>query len=175
MCLAASPYWTAGVQPSLPEAGNTGVRVWGLMGPLGGRGGGSFAHSALIMRAKSEEQVETRLERARDWGQEEGQVLKDKLVAQIGRVPWRHVYGCWWLCLGLGAGEEGEETSVSGGRGCRSKQGEAEPAQVSSPTRPSRTINKSPCEDLGCLPACLRWAGIPNCSAWCCQLRACLN
>ena len=60
MCLAASPYWTAGVQPSLPEAGNTGVRVWGLMGLLGGRGGGSFAHSALIMRAKSEEQVETR-------------------------------------------------------------------------------------------------------------------
>lgn len=92
LCLAAPPYWTAGVQPSLPEAGNTGVQVWGLMGPLGGRGGDSFAHSALIMRAKPEEQVETRLERARGWGQEEGQVLKDKLVAQIGRIPWRCVY-----------------------------------------------------------------------------------
>ena len=60
--------------------------MWGLMGPLRGRGGGSFAHSALIMRAKPEEHVETRLERARGWGQEEGQVLKDKLVAQIGRI-----------------------------------------------------------------------------------------
>lgn len=51
------------------------------MGISWGQGGGSFAHFALIMRAKPEEQVETRLERARGWGQEEGQVLKDKLVA----------------------------------------------------------------------------------------------
>ena len=90
LCLAEPPYWTAGVQPSLPEAGNVGVRVWGLMGPLRAA---VVAHSALIMRAKPEEHVETRLERARGSGQEEGQVLKDKLGTQIGRIPWRCVYG----------------------------------------------------------------------------------
>ena len=103
------------------------------------------------MRAKPEEQVETRLDIAsQGGGQEEGQAVKDKLVAH--RVPPE---SCIPVTValrgGLRAGAEGEETAGSGSGGCRSKQQEAEPAYCFIRPAP-RTINKSPCEALGCLP-----------------------
>ena len=45
LCLAAPPYWTAGVQPSLPEAGNTGTG--------GGLGWGQFCPFCLNNESKA--------------------------------------------------------------------------------------------------------------------------
>lgn len=95
----------------------------------------SFA-GCVLMRSKPEEQVDAGRaiapgEREPDApaGREEGESLKDKLVAQESRVLRR---GCVLVTMALPrllrAGERGEEMTPSGGWGPRSKQEEAEPA-----------------------------------------------
>lgn len=104
---------------------------------------GSFA-GCVLMRSKPEEQVDAgraiapgERERYAPAGREEGESLKDKLVAQESRVPRR---GCVLVTMALPgllrAGEGGEEMTPSGGWGPRSKQEEAEPASSSKHSAP---------------------------------------
>lgn len=134
-------YWTAAVRPSSREAESTGVGAWGWEANRDTLG--SFAGSVL-MRSKPEEQVATGPaiapgERESDApaGDEEGESLKDKLVAQKSRVPPEEGVLVTTALPGLlRAGEGGEEMTPSGGWGCRSKQEEAEPAHSSKRSAP---------------------------------------